>query len=640
MGFTCSIDIISKKYNESLSSESKVKETLLSLLKDGANIEDIIKVVTASRSVIEIRQIMKTNPSKVKLIKKFQDENFVRDLLGSDKSINSPEAVITLTKETAIDNPDAIVQNGKRAKIWLSEAWGVASLAQNKFVQDTNREIQSRILGMIKSASPNESAEIVLNRTIQEYFNYNLNQLAEFFELQGKPDYSKIIKDNMPFDGNNPNERINYIIKSISDYFQNYTDSEKMGYADPKNPFNSKAKAFARFLLIQPLNFDNFLSSNVNSIQIRNKGKLMSTIDKYGIQLGKGRENMTWQDEDAAYVVTRMVDDFVQREIGNWKLYRKQGEVWTRQEDEYCETNKVIGVLTKIMRIADVKNKDFKPIINNKANAPLIDDLKSTFRVAFGINIETGQEVIDEVFSKYIENRTLPQIVRNINQDPHHIFPIVMYLLTEQNNGTKQSKIETSFKDGIVKLNDNEQNIIYSIWKNMFDPLNSKSLYNQVPQDREFDLYQMVNQALLTHDKKELYGIVNDMGTIEKKNYSLGKANQRLNLLQSKINGAYSPLLNKSIHNVTIENDFEGDTPKTTITYKVPMKSDKYVIEIVNGKKATITKNGVKVTGNPKVLQDLKGFFTNVIKIKFDQGNFFDIYLNKIGNGQQKALEN
>ena len=72
---------------------------------------------------------------------------------------------------------------------------------------------------------------------------------------------------------------------------------------------------------------------------------------------------MSWQDEDAAYVKTRMVDDFVQREIGNWKLYRKQGDVWTRQDDEYCETNKVIGVLTKIMRIADVKNKDFKPII-------------------------------------------------------------------------------------------------------------------------------------------------------------------------------------------------------------------------------------------------------------------------------------
>jgi hypothetical protein len=86
-------------------------------------------------------------------------------------------------------------------------------------VQNTNREIQSRILGMISSSGPNESAEIVLNRTIQEYFNYNLNQLAEFFDRQGKSDYANIIRNNMPFDGNNPNERINYIIKSISDYF-------------------------------------------------------------------------------------------------------------------------------------------------------------------------------------------------------------------------------------------------------------------------------------------------------------------------------------------------------------------------------------------------------------------------------------
>ena len=642
MGFTCSIDIISKKYNESLSSESKVKETLLSLLKDGANIEDIIKVVTAPRSTIELRKIMKTNPSQLKLIKKFQDENFVRDLLGSDKGINPPEAVTTQIKEQPIDNPDAIVQNGKRAKIWLSEAWGVASLAQNKFVQDTNREIQSRILGMIKTASPNESAEIVLNRTIQEYFNYNLNQLAEFFDRQGKSDYAQIIRDNMPFNHKNPNERINYIIKSISDYFQDYTDSEKMAYADPKNVSYDKSRAFARFLLIQPLNFDNFLASNVNSIQIRNKGKLTTDINKYGIQLGKGRQNMTWQDEDAVYSIAKMVDDFVQREIGNWSLYRKQGDVWTKQPDEYCETNKVVSVLTKVMRIADVKNKDFKPIKVDKAHDALIQDLKNTFRTAFGVNIETGTEVIEDVFTKYIENRTLPQIVRNINQAPQYILPIVMYLLTEQisNSASKKSAAETSFKEGIIKLNDNEVNIVHSIWKNMFDPLNNNSLYNQVSQNKEFDLYQMISQVLLTHDKKELYGIVNDMGTIEKKNYSLGRANQRLNQLQSKINGAYSPLLNKGIFNVTIENDFEGDEPSTTITYKVPMKNDKYVIKIVKGKKASITKDGVIVTGNSKVLQDLKGLFTNVIKIKFDQGNFLDIYLNKIGNGQQKALEN
>jgi hypothetical protein len=67
------------------------------------------------------------------------------------------------------------------------------------------------------------------------------------------------------------------------------------------------------------------------------------------------------------------------------------------------------------MQIADVKNKDFKPIINNDSNAPLINDLKNTFRTAFGVNLETGKEVVEEIFSKYIENRTIPQIIRNIN---------------------------------------------------------------------------------------------------------------------------------------------------------------------------------------------------------------------------------
>ena len=641
MAYTCSIDTISEKFKKSLSSESKVKETLLSLLNDGANIEDIIQVVTAPIS----SKILRNLDSNVR--KFIQDEKGVRDVLGSPQVINTPQPATTQTKELAIDNPDAIVQNGKRAKIWLSEAWGTASLAQNKFIQSTNREIQSKILGAIKTSGENEDAEIVLNRAIQQYFEYNLMELRDFFEKQGKHDYAQLISDNMPFDGPNPNERINTIIKTISEYFSDYSDSVKMAYSNPRNPNYDKAQAFARFLLIQPLNFDNFISSNVNSIQIRNKGKLVTEINKYGIQLGKGRQNMTWQDEDAVYSLAKMVDDFVQREVESWPLYRKVGRAWVRQIDEYCETTKVVGVLTKVLKIADLPNSKFQPIINNRTTEAKIKKLKDTFRVAFGINLETGEEVIDNIFEKYIEGKTIPQIIRNINQDPHHLLPIIMYLLTEQENDSKKSIIETGIfreKKSIINLNDNEINTIYSIWQNMFNPMNNNSLYNQVPQNKDFDIYQMVNQVLMTHDKKELYGIVNDMGTVEKKNYSLGRANQRLNQLQSKINGFYSPLLNKSINNVTIENDFESENPSTTIKYKVPFKNDFYIIKIVKGGKASITdKYGNKVEGTiavQKALKDLKGFFKDVIKVNFTDENLFDIYINKLGGGQATAFEN
>ena len=641
MAYTCSIDTISEKFKKSLSSESKVKETLLSLLNDGANIEDIVQVVTAP---ISSRMLRTLNPAVKKFI---QDEKGVRDFLGSPKVINTPQPTTTQTKELAIDNPDAIVQNGKRAKIWLSEAWGTASLAQNKFIQSTNREIQSKILGAIKTSGENEDAEIVLNRAIQQYFEYNLMELRDFFEKQGKHDYAQLISDNMPFDGPNPNERINTIIKTISEYFSDYSDSVKMAYSNPRNPNYDKAQAFSRFLLIQPLNFDNFISSNINSIQIRNKGKLVTEVNKYGIQLGKGRQNMTWQDEDAVYSLAKMVDDFVQREVESWPLYRKVGKAWVRQIDEYCETTKVVGVLTKVLKIADLPNSKFQPIINNRTTEAKIKKLKDTFRVAFGINLETGEEVIDNIFEKYIEGKTIPQIIRNINQDPHHLLPIIMYLLTEQENDSKKSIIETGIfreKKSIINLNDNEINTIYSIWQNMFNPMNNNSLYNQVPQNKDFDIYQMVNQVLMTHDKKELYGIVNDMGTVEKKNYSLGRANQRLNQLQSKINGFYSPLLNKSINNVTIENDFESENPSTTIKYKVPFKNDFYTIKIVKGGKASITdKYGNKVEGTiaiQKALKDLKGFFKDVIKVNFADENLFDIYINKLGGGQSTAFEN
>ena len=46
------------------------------------------------------------------------------------------------------------------------------------------------------------------------------------------------------------------------------------------------------------------------------------------------------------------------------------------------------------------------------------------------------------------------------------------------------------------------------------------------------------------------------MGEVDKKYYSIGKANQRLNYFQAKINGFYSPIINRTINNVTIENNF------------------------------------------------------------------------------------
>lgn len=644
MAYTCNINTIEEKFKKSLSSVSKVQETLLTLLKEGATIEDIVQVVTAP---ISSRILRTLNPDVKKFI---SDKQQILDFLSSKQSSdapNLPETTKTEIKEAEIDNPDEIIQNGKRSKTWIHDAWGIASLSQVKFIERTNREINDRVISLVCRTGKTEDPEIVLNAAIKNYFTYNLNQLKEFFIRNGKEDYAKIIEDNMPFEAgeNNPNQKIKTIINNISDYFSQVSDQEKIAYTQSTNSSNDIAVAFSRFLLIQPLNFDNFIKSYYNSINIRNIGKLSPSINKYSLQLGKGRQNQSWQDENSVYKIAKMVDSVVQNEIATWPIYRKVNGIWTKQADEYCSTNRVVGITSKILNIANLKNtKDFPPLQYNELTSDFIGDLKNTFRTAFGVNLQTGEDVIEEVFRKYIENKTLPEIVSSIQMDMNHLFPIVMYLLTKENGSSKKSISETNFKSGVVKFENNEVEIIHSIWHNMIDPLKSDSLFNN-PSDNSFDVYQMIMQVFCTHERKTLYGIINDMGVVDKKYYSIGKANQRLNYFQSKINGYYSPIIPRSIVNTTIENNFEGEGPSTKITFKVPGKSVNYTLKVEMGKLTEVLRNGKEIPPkeSKNALEELKKFFEETIRLDFssqDRGSLIDIYINKIGNSSKKALDN
>ena len=433
---------------------SKVQEALLNLLKFN-DFKDVLNLVKNVPGIYK-----KKDKIGQDIYDFISNDQTIREFLNSPKTIKTPEVTTVKSKEIEIDNPDEIIQNGKRAKTWINDAWGIASLSQIRFIEKTNREIQSKVISVAQRTSKTENPEIVLNAAIQNYFTYNLNELKEFFRRNGKDDYVKIIEDNMPYDSGvqNPNQRINTIIRSISEYFSNISDQQKLAYTSTRGNESEIGQAFAKFLLIQPLNFDNFLKANYNSISIRNIGKLTTDINKYSLQLGKGRQNATWQDEDSVYKIARMVDSVIQNEIATWPIYRKIDGIWIKQDNEYCDTNKVVGVMSKLLNIANLSNREmFSPIENTPVNKELIEDLKNTFRVAFGVNLQTGGDVIEEIFSKYIENKTLPEIVKSLSLDMNHLMPIVMYLLTkETGTGTKKKSIaEKAFKDGIVKFENN-----------------------------------------------------------------------------------------------------------------------------------------------------------------------------------------
>jgi hypothetical protein len=70
----------------------------------------------------------------------------------------------------------------------------------------------------------------------------------------------------------------------------------------------------------------------------------------------------------------------------------------------------------------------------------------------------------------------------------------------------------------------------------MFDPNPSEegkpdSLFRRESTGSNFDIYQMICQIFLTHDRKEIFGILESPDGVSKNYYSVGRANQRLNFL-------------------------------------------------------------------------------------------------------------
>jgi len=143
----------------------------------------------------------------------------------------------------------------------------------------------------------------------------------------------------------------------------------------------------------------------------------------------------------------------------------------------------------------------------------------------------------------------------------------------------------------------------------------------------------MINQLFLTHERKEIFGIIDSPDGVVKNYYSIGKANSRLNYLQSKLVGNYFPEKDLKFPGTTIESSLEGKEKSVTITIKpftLEGTSNTYTIEIGNGKDIKFYINGVvrkfNVSTLPdseakQILKELSYFFTASLKLDFNQKN-------------------
>ena len=618
-----------------------VKDTLTKLLTE-YNIDSILQIckkVTFFPKAGNEAYTFLSNPNEVR--------KFLTSPTKSDSA--NPESKDMVGKEAAIDNPLQVQQNVRRQNNWLHKSWGLYDLSRMKFLKSLQRDFNNYILEPLYN-SKGEPLEEAVNRYIKNYITFRINSLKKYLDSRGID--TSVIDKNMPFEYGvlNPEERIQNILKAYRNIFYNNDGSVALNgnqlaayeNSNTKKEDQDYAQAFADYLIIDPFHFDSFIKTNVGSLEVKNSiGKLSALDNKYGLRLGHGKTTETWQQEDATYVVSQSVDDFVQIAISSWPKYRRNSlGIWVSQPNEYADVNSVVNVFSKIMSLSTLKSLRDGDKYDSELS-DIIKQMKETFRGYFGSKTIDGKrvDVIDSIIEEYIEGKTIADIIDTIPQDYEHLIPITFYLLI--NDGIIDNIKYDSDNKSKVYINENDKVNIGTIYKNMFDPNPSEegkedSLFRRESTGSNFDIYQMICQIFLTHDRKEIFGILESPDGVSKNYYSVGRANQRLNFLQNTLKGLYFPQKELNIPRTTITTDFQEGKDKIVSIVVKPFSlsgnNNEYKIEIVNGKTTSLFINGIKERLSQdkakEVLNDLKVFFKNTLKMDFisNEQPLLDIY--------------
>ena len=624
------IDFYKIASQQGLDSAKQALSNYVQKRKDILSIDDVVEEFKKTPT-----RIRNTFPPNIREF--FLDAKQLREFLSTlDKPTKLPESLDNPYKEEPIDNPQRGAVISKLSNTWLNRAWGTAILSREKFIQSVNRDFDNGVLELLYQDNDTQNVEVSINGAIKSFILSKINNLRNYLSSIGID--TSVIDNNNIFDPDgDPQSVINEIIREYTPFFKNMSDDEKMAYQNNGYSENmqKKAQAYADFLIIQPRNLDYYIKKHLGSITINPMfiGQLTLSDNKYKVQLGKGKQNTSWQDEEATYIISKMVDSLVQVKIQSWPKYRKQGNIWTIQANQYADLNTVVIATSKLLTLSQLRYTRNK--IYDKENDQIIKDLKTTFKPYFGENV-------DKVIDEYIDQKSLADIIDSVSQDYEHLLPILFYLVTYGKTSLIEELKYDSKKPNKIYLNTNEVDTLVTIYKNMFDPTNPDSLFSKSVNGTYFDIYEMISQILLTHDRKNLFGIVNDNGEIGKKDYSTGRANKNLNLLQNRINGIYHPSKDLSFTDVEITSNF--DEGRKAVEIKYPKSSDVPYRIIVDTGTITYYKGETKIspnTFNEETLQDFSRFIRQALGLNNENfQQFLNIYKNLLNGSANQAAKN
>lgn len=429
---------------------------------------------------------------------------------------------------------------------------------------------------------------------------------------------------------NDPGNYNSFRLKTIENklsYFKNVIGSPKFNINDmelikipivnrlsDEDPLKTKLKAYMAYIALN--HFDEMVESAFgDSVSILYKGNYNTDEIKYRINLGNNN-SQGWSQQGEDVDETEEIGGVIRLFMESLDMYDMDGQILPIKMS-FSDVKSGLGAIMNLFNSTTTtlgstltRNIDLDTNLLN-----LKDNLEK-----FGIN-KFYKEGWDTIYSKYVEGKSLGQLIAQAKNKPALLMPLLFTILATNPKQFFNNRYQ-------------EKQAVYSLWKNLFDMNNENSLINRTLNSGGInidsaDLYSFVSTLFVNIENIPVIEYRKDQDRISTIGLRQNTSNSKLNAQKYNWAAKYNVNYPQQFKTFTID-DFEKGSAITKV--RIP-KSD-IVLQISENSVITQLQSG-KAISIKTLTPELQEFLSEVLDARIDN-DFFDIY--KSLGGELKDL--
>ena len=369
----------------------------------------------------------------------------------------------------------------------------------------------------------------------------------------------------------------------------------------------SKLQTYMAYIALS--NFDELIADAFDdSIVILHKGNYSTDEIKYRINLGN-RSATTWNDDSKDIDETEQIGSVIRLYMESLNMYDVNGKRLPFKMT-FSDVKSGIGGIMDLFNSYNVNEKTLSRNYRLDSLLNLKKDLKST-------GLDRFYKNFDEIYNTYIKGKTIGQLIAKTKQDPALLMPLLFTTLVLKSDNFFENRYQI-------------RQSVRSLWENLFNMNNDKSLLNRVINSGGInldaaDLYSFVTTLFVNIENIPVIEYKKDsdksISAIELKQNT---SNSRLNSQKYTWAGKYNAELPQSFKTFNI-NDFQ----KGSNTTKINLNKTDLVLEVSGGENGVTVipkyKSGKSIGSINTLNNDILDFLSEVFDKPITK-NYLDIY--------------